>query len=181
MKDELSLSQLNSWLKSDAFQVFELEYKYDIDLKSINQKYLQLQKQLHPDKWLNSEKSHLILLVSAHINDKYKCIKSPLLRAIELLEINKLNYNANEYNQFTSDFLVQQMEYREQIENNSDNLEQLQTIETQLLESQNLIIAKLVQVFANKDYIAACKLTKELAFYQKLNESVELSISNLDQ
>ena len=181
MKDELSLSQLNSWLKADAFQIFELAYKYDIDFKTINNKYLQLQKQLHPDKWLNSEKSHLILLVSAHINDKYKCIKSPLLRAIELLELNNINYNANEYNQFTTDFLVQQMQYREQIENNANNLQQLQVIESKLLAAQNLIVAKLDQVFANKDYITACKLTKELAFYQKLNESVELSIGNLDQ
>ncbi|MEN9390929.1 MAG: hypothetical protein RL017_226, partial [Pseudomonadota bacterium] len=88
MKDELSSEQLNSLLKADAFQIFNLDYNYAIDLKVINSKYLQLQKQLHPDKWLNNSQFNLILLVSAHINDKYKCIKSPVLRAIELLELN---------------------------------------------------------------------------------------------
>ncbi|MEN9391126.1 MAG: C-terminal oligomerization domain, partial [Pseudomonadota bacterium] len=97
------------------------------------------------------------------------------------LELNNIHYNDNQFNNFSADFLMQQMDYHEQIEQNLTNLVELQRLEERLQQQQDLIIEKLVKTFANKNYIDACKLTKELAFYQKLAESVDSAISSLDE
>eukprot|EP00299_Pterocystis_sp_00344_P012780 c6184_g1_i2.p1 GENE.c6184_g1_i2~~c6184_g1_i2.p1 ORF type:complete len:123 (-),score=13.13 c6184_g1_i2:310-678(-) len=70
-------------ITNNAFEIFAVPLRYDIDLKQIERSFRQLQMDLHPDKVQTKsdvEKSEAESLSSA-INEAYHLMKSPFLRA----------------------------------------------------------------------------------------------------
>ncbi len=61
-----------------------LEVKYDLDFDLLEKNYLELQQQYHPDKSLSD------LEKSIAINESYKILNNPILRAEHLLELQNI-------------------------------------------------------------------------------------------
>jgi len=77
-------------LTANYFELLDLEQDYQLDLKVLKEKYLELQREVHPDKFASeSEKiqREAIQRVS-YLNQAYEILKSPLQRAIYLLQIS---------------------------------------------------------------------------------------------
>ncbi len=71
------------------FSLFEIPVKYTLDIKKLEFKYKEFQKEIHPDKFQNSsnnekEKSEYI---TRHINEAYYVLKNDKKRAEYILNI----------------------------------------------------------------------------------------------
>ena len=100
---------------TNFFKVFGLPLCWQIDLKVLKEKHRSLQKDFHPDLFVNSsevEKQRSVEKASV-INEGFRVLCSPLSRAQHLLELH--GCNANDENAISSDtsFLMKQLEYRE--------------------------------------------------------------------
>jgi molecular chaperone HscB len=73
------------------FEKFALTANFEIDLEQLEQKYLQLQKQFHPDALINNAKSDNDDLQSIAINEAYQILKNPSKRAVYLLKLKGIN------------------------------------------------------------------------------------------
>ena len=70
-------------LMFDAFAVFNLERKFALYEAALHQRYLELQREFHPDR--SAENKIAMLQKSADINKAYQILKNPVSRAEHLL------------------------------------------------------------------------------------------------
>lgn len=164
------------------FQLFNLPAQFDLDLTELGSRYLQLQRQFHPDKHAaGSERDRLMSVQqTANINDAYHSLKQPLLRAEHLLALRGLKIS-NEQRSFTDPmFLMQQMELREQlaeIDNAKDPDAVIDDIERQLQQQKKQLLQQLSQaleaVTPEQDQLAA-DVIRKLKFFFKLQQELEL-------
>ncbi len=164
------------------FQLFKLPAKFDLDLTELGSRYLQLQKQFHPDQHAaGSERDRLLAVQhAANINDAYHSLKQPLLRAEHLLALRGLKIS-NEQRSFTDPaFLMQQMELREQLAdiNSSHDPDAVihstdQLIQQEKKQLQQQLAAALDADCREQDQLAA-ELIRKLKFFYKLQQELEL-------
>ena len=106
-----------SILNLTYFEIFDIDIGISIDTNDLEKKYLKLQKQFHPDKYVsasNVEKT-MAARISTHINDGYKTLSSLVSRVDYILKIN--NFSISENQTFkNNNFLLEQLEFSEKIE-----------------------------------------------------------------
>ncbi|MBZ9611405.1 co-chaperone HscB [Rheinheimera maricola] len=164
------------------FQLFNLPATFELDLTELGSRYLKLQKQFHPDQHSSGSERDKLLAVqqTANINDAYHSLKQPLLRAEHLLALRGLKIS-HEQRSFTDpQFLMQQMELREQladIDNSADPDAVIDSIDRQLQQQKNALLkqlgAALVTETSEQDQLAA-DLIRKLKFFFKLQQELEL-------
>lgn len=101
-------------LSLNYYEIFNLPVEFNVDLKSLHERYGEIQKSIHPDRFAAAtklEQQHS-LVKSTQVNEAYQTLKNNLLRAKYLIE---LNYK-NDPLPLSSDFLMQQMEWEEELE-----------------------------------------------------------------
>ena len=101
------------------FQLFDLDTGFEIDVELLNQRYRQIQNQIHPDRFAGKDDQNQRLAVqfTAFINEAFQCLKQPLERAKYLLKLKGLDINLDKQPQVDGEFLLAQMNLREELEN----------------------------------------------------------------
>lgn len=90
---------------------------FDIDLRTLRREFLQLQAKAHPDRQLNSADKSRAEGLSALINEAYKTLSSPLLRAQYILHLNGIDVEDDETAKIDDvELLMEVLEAREVIE-----------------------------------------------------------------
>ncbi|SHA22450.1 Chaperone protein HscB [Bathymodiolus thermophilus thioautotrophic gill symbiont] len=100
------------------FELFSLEADFSIDLIALEQIYQTQIAQHHPDKFAtgNDKEKALAMQNTSLINTAFDTLKSPLLRATYLLELQGINAFDEKDTQMNVDFLMSQIELRESLE-----------------------------------------------------------------
>ena len=101
---------------ADYFALFGLQSGFFIDDKALAATYRELAKDAHPDRFVNASSAQQREAVerAAQLNDAFQTLKSPTQRALYLLR-----QQADLPDETTiqdGEFLLQQMEWREQLE-----------------------------------------------------------------
>lgn len=163
---------------NNPFALFGLPIAFDIDLTALNQRYLALQKSLHPDNFVgaSTQEQRLAMQKSAEINDALQILKDPILRAENIVALNTGNQvNIEQKSSHDLTFLMQQMEWREtleHIERTHDNKALTQfACDIQQIEQQ--ILAELAQALKQQNWSLAQQMTDKLRFLKKLNLEIE--------
>ncbi len=100
------------------FDLFGLPVGYIVDAASLADRYRDLQRVVHPDRYANGTEHERRLSVqgASLINEAFETLKDPVARAAYLLSLHGVEMDAQ--NESTQDmaFLMQQMELREELE-----------------------------------------------------------------
>ena len=85
-------------LDLNPYDVFQLNKVYDIDKELLEERYLELQKTLHPDKFINSTDIERDISNSqtSFVNNAYELLENDISRVKILLKLK--NYNMNDEN-----------------------------------------------------------------------------------
>jgi molecular chaperone HscB len=116
---------------------------------------------------------------SVRINEAYQRLKDPLKRASYLCELHGARINAENNTAMPPAFLIQQMEWREALED-ATSLSQLEAIaeETSAAEQAQLaVIAQALDV--QQDHAKAANDVRSLMFIQRFATEVEARIDQL--
>jgi len=78
-------------MSQDAFALFQIPRSFRVDLKDLEERYLKLQRILHPDRSAGKSEHDLLLAAkkSVDLNEAYETLKDPLLRGKYLLGENE--------------------------------------------------------------------------------------------
>lgn len=164
------------------FQLFNLQPQFELDLAELGSRYLELQRQFHPDKYAAASERDRLLAVqqTANINDAYHSLKQPLLRAEHLLALRGVKIS-HEQRSFTDPvFLMQQMELREQLEDirTADDPDAvIMQTEQQLREHKKTLLQQLAHALeaqTPEQNLLAADLIRKLKFFFKLQQELEL-------
>ena len=103
------------------FEIFQLAVSFDLDLEDLSKRYLKIQAGVHPDKFVNATdyERRLSLQWATQVNTAYRTLSSDLAREIYILELSSVPLQENP--QLPSDFLIEQIERREVLDEISEN------------------------------------------------------------
>lgn len=163
------------------FELFGFPEFYDLDLAELSIRFRKLQSAIHPDKFASASDAERRLSVqkSALINEAYLALKSPLERARYMLKLRGLDLSNDTTTSMAPDFLMQQMELREELEGvrkSDDPIAMLdgvsEKIEHLLDEEKNIISSLLADEESDLQKIA--DYVRRMQFFCKLRQEVEL-------
>ena len=102
----------------DYFQLFDLPVSFWVDQEQLGERYRQVQRELHPDRYAgaSAHEQRLAVQYSALINEAYSTLRKPLPRALYLLELSGVSQESIAGQQIDGGFLIVQMELREKLE-----------------------------------------------------------------
>jgi molecular chaperone HscB len=98
------------------FDRLGLPKRFELDLEELERKYLAWSRELHPDYFSDrpDKDQQLSLDLSAGLNDAYRTLKNPFIRAEYLLALERPDPDARS-NKPPAGFLEEMLEIREQI------------------------------------------------------------------
>ena len=96
--------------------MFQLRREFDLDLTVLSERFRELQKSVHPDKFVNATETEkrVSMQWTVQANTGYDTLKEPLARAIYLLELSDVKIATNPT--LDPSFLMEQIELREELE-----------------------------------------------------------------
>lgn len=160
-------------LALDFFALFQEPCCFFVDPTKLVHKYHQLISATHPDRFtnaINTEKKYALLL-TAHINEGWKTLSQPLERACYLLLLRGIDVKNTTDIALPKDFLVEQITWRESIDEARYNQRTLNILLNQL-KMQVIALTKTLDQTANKDLQATALLVKKWCFLEKLIQEI---------
>ena len=123
-------------LSQSYFALFELAQDFDINQADLTERYRELQKQLHPDRFAgaSAQEQRLAVQYSGFVNEAYTTLHQPLRRALYMLSLAGMDQHAVSAMQVDGGFLMQQMELREKLESIPDLVDPDNVLEHLLVE-----------------------------------------------
>ena len=162
---------------SQHFTLFQLEPAFDIDTAALEQTYRRLAARFHPDRHAAAsvfEQKQAMMMASA-VNEAYRILKNPIDRAAYLLEQHNIHADAPEHTSFPPEFLMQQMEWRETLEEAraQNNQAALRALEADIQAEQNTLLSALQTAFKQTDHHNAANLVRQGRFLNKLRQEIQ--------
>lgn len=106
------MAQLN------PFEIFNLPLSFKVDEEKLRRKYLEIQKKVHPDRFVNASDSEKRVAQqwSTLINDAFQKLSDPVERGKLICAIRGQVVDENRSSNVSEDFLCAQLERREAIQ-----------------------------------------------------------------
>ena len=163
---------------NNPFALFDLPVAFQVDSALLNERYLALQKSLHPDNFsaASAQEQRLAMQKSAEINDALRILKDPITRADSIIAINTgETENPEEKSNNDIDFLMQQMEWRETLENieNRQDTDELTAFTQEINQIRYAILSELSTALTEQQWDIARAITDKLRFIKKLQTEIE--------
>ena len=162
---------------SNFFELFGLPVSYDVDLNKIQQQYMALQKQLHPEKFASGSdlEKRLSMQQTSRINEAQSTLKDPVLRAIYLLKLKGIDFSLENETTMDAGFLMKQLELRERLENiknESEPLDVLDSLAKEVKTSTLSMMDSFAQAFNNDKLDDAREWIRKWQFMQKAKKEI---------
>ena len=163
---------------NNPFALFDLPVAFQVDSALLNERYLALQKSLHPDNFsaASAQEQRLAIQKSAEINDALRILKDPIARADSIIALNTGEQeNPEEKSNNDIDFLMQQMEWRETLENieKRKDTDELTAFTQEINQIRHAILSKLSTALDAQQWDIARAIIDKLRFIKKLQAEIE--------
>lgn len=106
-------------MKQNYFELFQLPMSFDVDVTDLSARHRAVIARVHPDQFANKSavEQRMALQWATFANEAFDTLKSPVLRAQYLLKLHAPELTEHEARtQLLPAFLMQQMEWREALE-----------------------------------------------------------------
>ncbi len=166
----------------DHFALFGLPRTYALDLEELDRLYREAQAKVHPDRHvlLGDAERRLAMQWSTQINEAYQTLRRPLSRAKYLLALGGIE--VDQERRMSSEFLMQQMEWREAVAEARAALagEELERLHLRLKSEMALQYQKLQVQFEQSAAAAAADLLRQLMFQEKLLAEIDDALTAVE-
>jgi len=158
------------------FELFNLPEKFQIDSVKLQENYRSIQKEIHPDRFATSTENEKTqsMIKSTQVNDAYQTLKSTTKRAKYILSLHK----SVEKITLPPDFLMQQMEWEEHledIEKNNKELDQFKLAINKKYKEYSLLLSK--QIDNDQNWNEAAITIDKLYFVEKLLHKINITLN----
>jgi molecular chaperone HscB len=154
------------------FEIFGLTPSMNINLKELEAKYFQLQKDFHPDKMVLRDGIDKMsaLRISARVNDAYQTLKSDIKLAEYILKLNNIDIEKAKPSQA---LLMQSLEDRESLQESKsiDEINDLEKITKEKLAKARVLLE---EDLSKQDYNNFTNHFHEFKYLDKLLEEISV-------
>lgn len=167
-------------LKQNYFALFGLPVTYALDRAVLDQRYRELQRLVHPDRFASAtdQERRVAMQQATQINEGYRVLKDALARGRYLLELRGHHFDDERSTHQDAAFLMEQMELREEltaVRDSQDPLGALGTIMRRITARLDALDVELAAALAQADGVSETALTavQRMQFFRKLAYEAE--------
>ncbi|RKP50446.1 Fe-S protein assembly co-chaperone HscB [Trinickia fusca] len=166
------------------FDLFHLPARFSLDADALEQAYRTVQAQVHPDRFAaaGEAQKRIAMQWATRANEAYRTLRDPLKRATYLLSLHGIELGAHDNTAMESAFLMQQMEWRERVEDaaGAKNVSELEALHEELRDEERTRFAKLGALLDSGVHQAAAEAVRQLMFIERVIADVDAQIEKLE-
>ncbi len=173
---------VNPSASDNYFRFFGLEQQFNLDLSALDQAYLAIQKEVHPDRHARGSdtEQRLAMQMATLANTAFQILKNPVQRGLYLCQLHGVDARLETNTAMPAAFLMKQMEWRENLEDQDEDLGALEALAEEVDQSKRETLAEITQAIdAAKNYERAAELLRGLLFIDKFALELDDAISVL--
>jgi molecular chaperone HscB len=162
-------------LQADDFELFGLKRQFAQDRAAVDARWKDLQREAHPDKFAaqGAAAQRIAMQWSVRINEAYQRLKDPLKRAAYVCELSGHPVNAHSNTAMPSAFLMQQMEWREALDDATDATA-LEALAEAVQASKKALLQQCAALLDEQhDFGGAVGVVRTLMFIEKFNHDLQ--------
>lgn len=143
------------------FENFSFPSNFNIDLDELEKKYLEFQKQFHPDSSSSAD-----IEKSISVNESYAVLKNPILRASHILQLNGIDLE-NDSSAPKPDMatLEEILELQEKVAEIKE--EEMSDLKKHLISEIKNLLKQTASTLENKDFKAAAQILIKAKYFDK--------------
>ncbi|MBT9454996.1 MAG: Fe-S protein assembly co-chaperone HscB [Burkholderiaceae bacterium] len=169
-------------LDDDDFALFDLPRTFAQDRANIDQRWKALQSEVHPDRFAaeGAASQRLAMQWAVRVNEAHRRLRDPLARAAYLCELLGAPINAENNTAMPSSFLMEQMEWREALDEASDAAE-VEALDDEVLKREHALQQHIgVLLDVQNDAAAASAQVRALMFITRFREDINRRLEQLE-
>ena len=174
---------MNLNLQSSDFELFGLPERFAQDRAAIDARWKELQREAHPDKFAaqGPAAQRVAMQWSVRINEAYQRLKDPLKRAAYLCELRGAPINAENNTAMPTDFLVEQMAWREALDE-AEGESDLDSLDEKLNRARADVLRRIERLLDEQnDAAGAAEQVRTLMFIERFGHDVQSRFEQLGQ
>ncbi len=164
----------------DYFALFQLKPQFKIDRQALESAYLTVQQKVHPDMHAQASDSdkRVSMQLSALANSAYRTLMNPIQRGLYMCGRNGVDPQLETNTAMPAQFLMQQMEWRETLDDVRDQPSKLDELYKEVEQTRvNLLKEVETSIDGANDFELASKQLRALLFIDKFSAELEDAIS----
>jgi molecular chaperone HscB len=164
----------------DYFALFQLKPQFKIDRQALESAYLTVQQKVHPDMHAQASDSdkRVSMQLSALANSAYRTLMNPIQRGLYMCARNGVDPKLETNTAMPAQFLMQQMEWREALDDVRDQPSKLDELYKEVeLTRANLLKEVEATIDQANDFELAATQLRALLFIDKFGAELEDAIS----
>jgi molecular chaperone HscB len=159
----------------DHFELFGLPPRFAIDPEALERAYRDVQARVHPDRFAagTAAERRVAMQWATRANEAYTTLRSPQKRAAYLVERAGVPIEAETNTAMAPAFLMQQMEWREALDEAGGDAVALGELRATMDEERRRLLAALGQAIdETHDYAQAASLVRQLMFVDRFASEI---------
>ena len=172
----------NPSASDDYFRFFGLNQQFKIDLPVLDQAYLAIQKEVHPDRHARGSDTErrLAMQMATLANSAYQTLKNPVQRGLYLCQLHGVDAKLETNTAMPAAFLMKQMEWRENLDEQAEDLPALEILMEEVESSRQDTLLEITQAIDHaNNYERAAELLRGLLFIDKFALELDDAIASL--
>ncbi|HVG05849.1 MAG TPA: Fe-S protein assembly co-chaperone HscB [Burkholderiaceae bacterium] len=170
------------FLPPDHFQLFDLPACFAVDMAALDAAYRRVQAQVHPDRFASgtAAESRIAMQWATRANEAYRTLKSPLKRAAYLCERAGAAIDAESNTSMPSEFLMQQLQWREALDEARSDPVPLQALANDMNAERDRLLDAIGRALdVDLDHARAASLVRQLMFIEKFGSEIASAVDAL--
>ncbi len=166
----------------DYFRFFGLNQQFNIDLPALDQAYLAIQREVHPDRHARGSDSEqrIAMQMATLANTAFQTLKNPIQRGLYICQLHGVDAKLETNTAMPAAFLMKQMEWRESLDEQEEDLPVLEALMAEVEESKAETLVEITQAIDGaKNYQRAAELLRGLLFIDKFAVELDDTIAAL--
>ena len=166
----------------DYFRFFGVNQQFKIDLPALDQAYLAIQKEVHPDRHARGSDSEqrIAMQMATLANTAFQTLKNPIQRGLYIRQLHGVDAKLETNTAMPAAFLMKQMEWRESLDEQEEDLPALEALMAEVEESRAETLVEITQAIDGaKNYQRAAELLRGLLFVDKFAVELDDTIAAL--
>jgi len=171
-------------LSDSHFALFDLPERFALGADALDHAYRTVQAQVHPDRFAaaGDAQKRIAMQWATRANEAYRTLRDPLKRAIYLLHLRGIDVGAEDNTAMEPAFLMQQMEWREAIEDAvaAKNVDALESLASDLRDDAHIRFTKLAALLDSGSNQPAAEAVRQLMFIERVGGEIDAQIGRLE-
>ena len=170
-------------LSADDFTLFGLPQRFALERADVDARWKALQGEVHPDRFAaqGTASRRVAMQWSVRVNEAYRRLKDPLRRAAYLCELRGAPIEAENNTAMPGDFLVQQMHWREALEE-AAAAPAVEALAREVARERDARLHRIEALLDERDDAAgAAREVRGLMFIERFAEDIEQRMETLGQ